>query len=367
MANNRKIRGIMSQALARIRPTQRAVSIERDDGPRPLNRKEKAAIIVRLLLAEGSPIPLTSLPEDMQEGLTAQMAQMRTIDRSTMIGVVEEFLAELEAIGLSFPGGLEGAIAAMDGHISPDAASRLRRQAGMHANGDPWERIVSMSPEMLLRILEEESIEVAAVMLSKLPVPKAAELLGKLPGEKARRVAYAVSMTGNVEPETVRRIGRSLASQLESEPPRAFTATPVERVGAILNVSAAMTRDEVLKGLDETDSAFAEQVRKAIFTFEHVPRRVLGRDVSKITRVVEQVRLVTVIAASQTRESMAEPVEFLLSNMSQRMAQSLREEANARGKIKDKDAEEAMNAIIAGIRQLEAAGEIALVVEDDEG
>ncbi|MGP3695777.1 flagellar motor switch protein FliG [Rhodobacter sp. NSM] len=354
----------MAQALARIRPVQRAVPMERDEGePRALSRREKAAIIVRLLLAEGAPLPLTALPDDMQEGLAEQMSRMRTIDRATMTAVVEEFLGELEAVGLSFPGGLDGALAVMDGHISPAAATRLRRQAGI--KGDPWERLTGMPAESLLKVLEEESVEVAAVMLSKLPVPKAADLLGKLPGEKARRVAYAVSMTGSVEPETVRRIGLSLLAQLDAEPPRAFTATPVERVGAILNVSAALTRDEVLKGLEETDSAFAEQVRKAIFTFEHVPRRVLARDIPKIARAVDQSRLVTVIAAASTRPDLTEAVEFLLSNMSQRLAQALREDAAARGQVKDKETEEAMNSIVAGIRQLEAAGELVLTVEEE--
>ena len=110
-------------------------------------------------------------------------------------------------------------------------------------------------------------------MLSKLPVPKAAELLGRLPGDKARRVAYAVSLTGNVDPETVRRIGQSLAAQLDTQPARAFDTGPVERVGAILNVSPAATRDDVLQGLQETDADFAEQVRRAIFTFVHIPDR----------------------------------------------------------------------------------------------
>lgn len=53
--------------------------------------------------------------------------------------------------------------------------------------------------------------------------------------------------------------------------------------------------------------------------------------------------------------------------MSQRLAQSLREDAAARGRVKDKEAEEAMNAVVAGIRQLEAAGELVLVVEEEEG
>jgi len=346
--------------LARITPAQRMVT-----APRALNRREKAAIIVRFLLAEGTSIPLAKLPDHMQTALTEQMGQMRMVDRRTLGAVVEEFISELEQVGLSFPGGLEGALAVMDGHISANAASRLRRIAGANARSDPWDRLTALPVETLLPVLEEESIEVGAVMLSKLPVAKSAELLGKLPGEKARRIAYAVSQTGNVDPETVRRIGLSLASQLDAQPARAFEAGPVERVGAILNISPALTREDVLKGLDEADASFAQQVRKAIFTFVHLPRRVLGRDVPKIIRVVDQPVLVTALAACGDTADLEAAADFILSNISQRMAQGLREEMTARGKVKDKDAEDAMTAVITAVRQLEAAGELVLIKEDD--
>ena len=217
----------------------------------------------------------------------------------------------------------------------------------------------------MLPVLEQESVEVAAVMLSKLAVPKAAELLGRLPGDRARRVAYAVSMTGNVDPETVRRIGMSLASQIEAQPPKAFDTGPVERVGAILNVSGAVTRDVVLRGLEAEDAGFAELVRRAIFTFGHIPARVAPRDVPKLIRIVEPALLVTALAAAQTAADLLATAEFLFANMSQRMAQSLREEMVARGKVKEKDAETAMAAVVAGIRQLETAGEIVLIREED--
>ncbi len=47
------------------------------------------------------------------------------------------------------------------------------------------------------------------------------------------------------------------------------------------------------------------------------------------------------------------------------MAQTLREEIAARGKIKDKDAEEAMSTIVMAIRQLEGSGEVVLVTPED--
>ena len=222
-----------------------------------------------------------------------------------------------------------------------------------------------MAVDRLLPVLQEESIEVAAVMLSKLPVPKSAELLGKLPGDRARRVAYAVSQTGNVDPETVRRIGLSLVGQLDAQPARAFESGPVERVGAILNVSAALTRDDVLAGLQETDADFADLVRRAIFTFVHLPRRVLGRDVPKIIRLVDQPVLVTALAATVGVAELETAAEFMLANMSQRMAQGLREEMVTRGRVKEKDAEAAMAMVVMAIRQLEAAGEIILVQQEE--
>ncbi len=350
-------------ALARIMPGQ---SVDLAGGqPRVPTAREKAAIIVRLMLAEGASIPVALLPEHMQASLTEQIGQMRLVDRATLWAVVEEFLAELEEVGLAFPGGIDAALTMMDGHISPTAASRLRRLAGASGMADPWDRLTALPVDRLLPVIEAESTEVAAVMLSKLPVPKAAELLGKLPGEKARRVAYAVSMTGGVDPETVRRIGMSLATQLDAQPPRAFDAGPVERVGAILNISTAATREDVLQGLEVEDADFAEQVRKAIFTFNHIATRIAPRDVPKIVRMVDQPTLVTAFAAAVPQPKLAPTVEFLLANMSQRLAQGIREEMATRGKVKEKDAEEAMTAVVSAIRQLEGAGELVLIREEE--
>ena len=324
---------------------------------------QKAAVIVRLLLAEGAPLSLSGLSDQMQAELTEQIGHMRRIDRVTLRAVIEEFVGELEGVGLSFPGGIDGALRMLDGHISQNAASRLRRMSGKDTNADPWDRIMGLEVDRLITALEVESIEVGAVMLSKLPVSKAAELLGRLPGARARRIAYAVSLTGNVDPETVRRIGVSLAGQLDAQPIRAFESDPVERVGAILNFSPAATREDVLLGLMETDAGFAEQVRRAIFTFTNIPARIDARDVPKIIRGIAQSVLVTALAAAKGEDEIA--AEFILSNMSQRMAASLREEIAGLGTVRAKEGEEAMNAIVAVIRDREAAGEIFLIAGEE--
>lgn len=333
--------------------------------PAQLSRKAKAAIVVRLLINGGADIPLEDLPEDLQARLTQQMGSMRTVDRTTLAAVVEEFTQELESIGLSFKGGIEGALNVLDGKISKQTADRLRKEAGVRKYGDPWERLRDLGPEKLLPVLETESIEVAAVLLSKLDVKRAAELLGQLPGPKARRITYAVSQTSAVTSDAVDRIGLSLAAQVDAEPLSAFDSGPVERVGAILNSTTAVTRDDVLEGLDETDAGFAELVRRSIFTFANIPQRIAARDIPRVIRAIDQATLITALAGADAA-GMQTSAEFILDNMSARMADQLREEVQDRDKVSASDMEEASSIIVQAIREMEAAGDLLLIVEDSE-
>lgn len=327
-----------------------------------LTGRQKAAVIVRLLLAEGADLSLNGLPDHLQAALTEQIGTMHTIDRDTLAAVVEEFCGTLERVGLSFPGGIDGALKMLDGHISTNAASRLRRLAGASSKIDPWEKLRGVEVARLLPLVSEESTEVAAVILSKIPVTRAAEILGRLPGEKARRIALSMSKTGNIDADMVRRIGLALLGQLEAVKAPVFDSNPVDRVGAILNISPAATRDEVLRGLEEEDQGLAQQVRKTIFTFAHIPARIVPRDVPKILKGIEQDMLIKALAGA--RGDAADAAEFILANMSQRMAASLREEIAGAGRVKDKDAETAQTALVISIRDLEAAGELVMTLPD---
>ena len=335
---------------------------------RALTGQQKAAILVQLLISEGADLNLAALPEDMQTKLTEQICEMRLVDRDTLAAVVSEFVETLEQVGLSFSGGIGQALRALDGKLSPGASQKLRRKAQESGAADPWERIASADLETLVELLEPESAEVAAVVLSKLSVERAAEMLGKMPGERARRVAYAVALTEGIAPRMVARIGNALAAQLDQRPPRAFTAPPTKRVGAILTSTPAKIREELLSALDVQDSAFAEGVRKAIFTFANIHHRLNGRDVPKVLRDIAQSELITAFAAARAQPDSDEwkSVEFMLANMSQRMAGTLRDEIEIRGKVRPKDAEAAMNGVVEAIRGLMDLGEIELVSDEDE-
>ena len=135
-----------------------------------------------------------------------------------------------------------------------------------------------------------------------------------------------------------------------------------------INGTIAGTRDgidAVLAGLDQDDADFAGRVRKTIFTWANIPARIDPRDIARITREVENSVLVKAMAGAKGPNQPT--VDFLLSGLSSRLADSMREEMEGLGKVSTRDAEEAMDQVVAAIRRMEAAGDLFMIAaEPDE-
>lgn len=329
-----------------------------------LSARQKAAVIVRMILAEGEDVELARLSPGVQTDLAQEMALMGVIDRDTRNQVISEFCDMLEAIGLSFPGDIDGTLDLLDGRLSPDTTDRLRRMAALNGTGDPWDRVNAMSSQLLAELAQTEAVEIAAVMCSKLSAPRSAEVFALLDPGLARRIAYAMSLTGIVEAGALRRIGRALIQAGDAVPRSAIEGKPVDMVSAILNRTPSMTRDTVLSGLEDDDATFADEVRKSIFTWANIPARIDPRDISRISRAVESAVLIKAMAGA--RDKNLPPVEFLLSGMSSRLADSMREEMEGLGTVSAKDAEAAMDQVVAAIRTMEASGDLFLIDPDAE-
>ena len=325
----------------------------------PLTRKRKAAVIVQLLIGDGGKLELSQLPEEMQMLLARELGAIRLIDSDTVHLVAAEFAHDLISVGLSSSGGVDGTIDALSDHLSPNLAVKLRTEL-LNAKGtEPWPVLLAMPDDCFVDIMTDQSVEVGAVALSKLPVSRAAAVLEKLPGDLARPITYAVSQTEKIAPEAVQRIGVALVKDHCQSVAVAFDKTPDARIGAILNSSPAQIRDSLLDGLGEDDPVFADSVRKSIFTFKDIPLRLTPTDVPACIRGIPPEVLATAIAGALAGDTeLVATAEFILENISQRMAGQIREEADEQGPIKAKIAEEAMRDLSSAVRALADDGTI---------
>ncbi|MCT4331983.1 flagellar motor switch protein FliG [Paracoccus sp. YLB-12] len=329
-----------------------------------LSQRQKAAVIVRLLLDDEDAVSLSRLDIGSQTLLAEEMSGMELVDRQTRDAVITEFCDRLESVGLTFPGDLDGTLAMLGSRLSEDSTDRLRRMAAMSGKGDPWLRVAGLPKDDILALANSEAIEIVALMLSKLPVGRASDVFTALPRDRARAVARAMSLTSGVTPQALQRVGLILLRTADALPRPAIDTPAADRVGAILNFATADLRDDVLQSLEREDSGFAVGVRKAIFIFSHIPERIEGRDVARILREVEQPVLLRALSAPDPADAAA--AEFILSNLSQRMADGLREEMEEMGKVRARDIEDAKTEVIAAIRRLEEQGDLTLILPLDE-
>lgn len=320
-----------------------------DVTPRQMGSQQKAAVIVRLLLGQGVSPGVKRLAPRHQTRLAHIISGLGTIDRKTLGSIVREFTDLIDNLALSFPDGLEETLRLLEPHLSENALNMLRSDAERSAGHDPWARVAKQPVERLAPLLQSESAQVCAVLLSKLTVSKAAALLADLPEDRGQVLAHTVALTETITPELVDRIGVHVAQVLEVIPPHAFAKTAAERVGAILNSTPREAREKMLEGLNTRDAPFAREVRKSIFSFNHIPVRVDPPDVPIIVRNANAQSIIMAFAAGLAEAPLA--VEFMLENMSKRLAEQMRDEAEGLGTPKPEDGEAAMADLVATIRE----------------
>lgn len=334
---------------------------------RPERSREKAAIIVRLMRALDADLGLSHLPESSQISLARALGAMGPIDRDTLNATVSEFTDAIDAIAMAGTGGVSKALETLDGQISPKVAAQMTEEA---AQGDPahaWVRLARLSDAQLAEVITEESTEISALLLSKLPVAKSATILGLIPGDKARRIACTTAHIDTMPADAVARVAYALVEDHCIATTPVFDKDAVSRVGEMLNSTQRDRREEVLTGLDEDDPHFAEQVRKAIFTIANIPDRIEPLDIPKVVRKIDAEQLTIALAGALRAGGEEErAADFVLDNMSKRMSEQIRDDVKAIGQLRRSVIDEAQTALVNEIKDAIDTGEITVVVEEDE-
>ncbi len=325
-----------------------------------ISKQHKAAILLSVLIKADATPNLDDIATEALKSIVDIMASFGEVNRRTVDLVILEFLSELQDFGLSMRGDLEDTLASLKGHVSDQAIEKIRKAYVRSPSVDVWVRVASADAEQLQNCLDDEHLQVAATVLSKIPSTLAAQVLGGMEAVRARETMLAIINSRTISAEIIELIGQSISeSMFNEDAPSVFTKTPVERAGDIMNFAQSDIRDRLMEDFGETHPDTAEKIRKVMFTFADIPDRVQPRDVSAITRTVDQETLLRAMKTAPTE------AEFLLSGLSTRIADQLREELAELEPVKKKDAEAAMNELIIGIRKLEASGEITLITEDE--
>jgi flagellar motor switch protein FliG len=110
----------------------------------------------------------------------------------------------------------------------------------------------------------------------------------------------------------------------------------------------------VFDELSRKDMKLADEIRKRMFVFEDIIT-LSGRDIQRFIREVDSKDLVLALKGSNKDVG-----EIILSNMSQRMQDTIRSELEYTHNVRLRDVEESQQRIVSVIRRLEEEGELVI-------
>jgi len=225
----------------------------------------------------------------------------------------------------------------------------------------PFDFARKSDPNQILNFIQNEHPQTIALVLSYLKPDQSAAILSALPHEIQADIAKRVATLERISPEVIGHVENVLEKKLSATVTQDYTSSGgIEAIVQILNGVDRATERTILDTLEVESPELAEEIKKRMFVFEDIVT-LDNRSIQRIIRDIDNqdLQLALKVASDTVKEVM-------FKNMSQRMAEALKEEIEFMGPVRLRDVEEAQMRIVATIRRLEEMGEIIISRGGDE-
>jgi flagellar motor switch protein FliG len=317
----------------------------------------KAAILLITLGEQTSAGLIKDLPEDDVQKVTREIALISRIESEQAEQVLEEFNQLTIAGNCIVRGGLDYAKKVLLGAFPADTAKKLldRLTKALGTDAVSLDVLQKADPQQLAKFIHSEHPQTVALVLSHLNPSQAAALLVSLPQNMRSDVALRMASLDQISPEIVTKIASIIGMKLKTlgEFSRESYGG-VRAVAEMFNRLDSTSSREILEIIEQQDANLVATIRHLMFVFEDL----LLIDQGGVKEILGKVdRKILTTALKGTSDQLK---EHILSSMSQRGAEMMREDMEALGPIKIKEVEAAQQQIIAVVRQLESEGSISL-------
>jgi flagellar motor switch protein FliG len=314
----------------------------------------KAAILLIQLGKERASSVMGHMTENEVELVSAEIARLETISATESESVLTEFKDLLTARAHIAQGGLAFAQQLLEQSLGSDRASEIIERLNAAAIKMPFQFLHRADPAQLRSFIADEHPQIIALVLAHMTADKASLLLSGLPPDQQAEVAHRIAVMDRTSPEIIRNVEATLERKLSSvlQPAEMSRVGGVDPLVNIINRSDRSTERQIVEGLESLDAALAEEVRSRMFMFEDIVQ-LDDKSVQQVLRQVDGSQLALAL------KGVSDDVRGkITSNMSERAAENLLEEAELLGAVRLAQVEEAQQSVIRTIRQLEEQGQI---------
>jgi flagellar motor switch protein FliG len=322
---------------------------------------QKSAILLLTLGEHAAAEVLKYLePREVQKISTAMVA-LRNLSREQITEVFDEFYqlaAEKTTIGMDSNDYIRRMLTQA---LGDDKAAGLLDRIMQGDDTSGIESLKWMDPAQIAEMIGGEHPQIIATILVHLEPELASSILGFFTERIRNDALLRIATLDSVQPTALRELNDVLTTLLTGEGVgKKHIKGGVRTAAEILNFMGSVQEGAVIETVRGYDADLAQQIIDEMFVFDDLVE-VDDRAIQLILREVQSESLI--VALKGASEELREKV---FKNMSQRAAEMLREDLEAKGPVRVSEVEAEQKEILKVVRRLSDEGQIALGGKGDE-
>lgn len=321
----------------------------------------KAAILMLALGEDEAAEVMKYLgPREVQR-LGSAMSTMKSVQSDELEAVLAEFRRETgqnTTLGMNSDEYIRSVLTKA---LGDDKATTLLNRILGAREASGIESLKWMDSQSVAELIRNEHPQIIATILVHLERYQACEILGHFSDRLRNDVVLRIATLDGVQPAALRELNDVLTKLLTgNESLKKKPMGGVRAAAEILNFFTGENEASVMANLKSYDEDMAQKIMDEMFVFDNI-LDIEDRGIQTILREVQSEALIIALKGSG-----AELREKIFKNMSQRAADMLREDLDAKGPVRLSEVEARQKEILAIVRRLSETGEITLGAKGED-
>lgn len=368
----------MSSTQAQLPAPAQVPAVKAAEKPKlPARAPAQKAAAVLALLDDATLTALAGrLPERHRDRLMNSVMSLRTVTVPEQQKIAQEFMLHFKQQQHALRG-TEGTASRLASRLfaGDDEAPALEEvlEEAEEDDAEPkemtvWDKIAEVPVDKLVDFFADKPAAILSITLQKLPEDIASEVTGALPEDLARQGMLQIATSGAINPLAIEAVEQLLDRQLLTEAEGddgGGKNLSTQKIANILNRLTSTRREAIMTGLKETLSE--EEVREIIskvLSFEALEDRLPRNGIPILFREVPEKLILVAIKYALAQDM---PVgEYLMKNISQRMAAQYREKMDDMAEVNTEEGEKAQSAAICKVLEMAEDGRVTLLEANAE-
>ncbi|GAB3265001.1 flagellar motor switch protein FliG [Chitinimonas naiadis] len=299
-------------------------------------------------------------PKEVQK-IGLAMASMDNVTREQVEEVVGDFLGSTMNRA-NFGAADEYIRSVLTKALGSDKAANLLDRILQGGDNTGIESLKWMDSVAVAELIKNEHPQIIATILVHLEPDQVSEVLNQFVERLRNDVLLRIATLEGVQPTALRELNDVLTQLLSGADRVKKSAMGGEGMAAeILNFMGGVVEASAINAIREYDPELAQRIQDKMFTFENLVD-IDDRGIQLLLREISSDSLIT--AMKGTSEILRNKI---FKNMSQRAAEMLRDDFEAKGAVKVSEVEAEQREILKVVRRLADEGQIAIAKGGGEG